>query len=216
MFLIVANIFFNILFGGGSPFESELDKYMQQNFSSLGVVEYTVTDDIQNFSEVKINYKREPNRIGNTFFLPVTVKDYYGLEKERFISIKLKIYREVLVAAAKISKGEPINFGNSRFEEVDITELNFSPITKEEFEEGYISKYDLRPNTVISSKHIEKDPVVNVGDKIIAIYENGTVVVTFEGVARQNGAEGEIIKIRAMDTQYSARVVNSNQVNIIE
>jgi flagella basal body P-ring formation protein FlgA len=80
-----------------------------------------------------------------------------------------------------------------------------------------ISKSSIPVGTVLIFESFQAAPVVKSGDKVTAQSNVGNVMITVEAFARQDGAEGEIIKIQTKDKkQFKARVLNFENVLIIE
>ena len=219
MLVLVLNIILNLTLVGNQSnagFEKKVEIFLHKTYTEYNDMEFTIEDNLDEFSEITINYDREPNRIGNKFYLPVSVIMQNGESKERFLNVNLKIFENVLVTTQSIAEGELITPANAEFQRTDITGFNFEPLTEKDVTENFICKYDLRPKTVINTRQIKRQPIIEPGSQIEAIFTRGTVIISFDGVAKQSGAEGDIIRIKANDTQYSARIVNSKQVNIIE
>ncbi len=64
---------------------------------------------------------------------------------------------------------------------------------------------------------IENIPDIRVGDRVIAIYNNNSVNITFAVTARTSGEAGRIIKVKRDDKKlFKALVVNNTTVKIIE
>lgn len=215
MYLIILNILFSLL-PGNKSFENELDNYLKQQFSEYSKYRYTIEEDLSKYESVEINYDRSSNRIGNNFFIPVKATYPFGAKKERFLQVEVKIFEKVLVAVEPVERGEPLNSTNTTWKEKDITNLRQKPIKENTSLGSIISKYDLQPGDIICSNFVENSPVLNAGDPVSLFYTEGTVVVSFSGVARQAGAIGDVVKVKANGRQYSAKVINSNEALIIE
>ncbi len=214
MFLVLINILISLLPSNNS-IEHEIDTYLKKYLNDYTKYEYTLEENLRDYKSVQINYNRASNRIGNNFFLPVRVVDKYGIEREKFIQVEIKIYEKVLVTAKPIVKGDLIDESNTEWKMKDITGLNQEPI-KNNIPGAIVSKYDLQPGEILCNDFIENSPVLEVGDPVSLYYGSGSVAINFSGYARQSGAAGDIIKVRSNGRQYTAKIINSNKALIIE
>lgn len=215
MLTLVLNIIMQISAGYGSVFGDEVHKYLQQRVSGADSIYYSFEEEPSALNYFEINYERQPNRIGNCFYIPVRTSDDNGVLKDRFLVAKVRLFKNVLVAESLIAKGKIIDESNSGLRLKDITELVFQPYENDE-QMGIKAKQDLQPGAVICNNHIEFVPVINVGDKVNLKYEYGSITISMIGIARQAGITGDAIKFRVNNQQYSARVVNSQTAIIIE
>lgn len=215
MLLVIVNILLNLI----SPNESinqEINLYLQKNLSNYSNYEYTIEENIGSYKSIEINYQRASNRIGNNFFIPVTIIDQYGIEREKFLTVDINIYETVLVATKPIAKGDLLDHSNTEWKKKDITELTQEPITQQNNTAEIISKYEIQPGEILCYDYVENSPVLEVGDSIELFYARGTVMINFQGVTRQSGAVGDIIKVRANGKQYSAKIINPREALIVE
>lgn len=215
MFAIVLNIIL-CLFPVDKPSVTEIDQYIHDHFAEYDSISYSIQDDLSGVVNLGINHSRSSNRIGNKFFIPVITLDENGASKERFLNVEIELYRTVAIAIDNINRGNQITLGNTTFELRDITEFNKSPLTDLERIGSIISKYNMKPGDIIFADFIETMPVLNPGDPVNVMYQVGAVHVSFIGTVRQAGAIGDVIKVKAQNQQYTARVINSNEVLIIE
>lgn len=215
MYLLILNILFALL-PGNKSFENELDNYLKQHFSEYSKYSFNIEEDLSKYESIEINYDRSSNRIGDKFFVPVKMTYSFGVEKDRFLQVEVKIFEKVLVAVQPIERGDLLNSTNTNWKEKDITNIRQEPIKESSSLGSIISKYDLQPGDIICYDFTENSPVLNPGDPVSLFYTKGTVVINFSGVSRQAGAVGDVVKVRANGKQYSAKVINSKEALIIE
>lgn len=194
----------------------EIDHYIQNHFAEYDSISYSIQDDLSSTAELEINHSRSSNRIGNKFFIPVITIEANGVSKEKFLNVEIELYQRIAIAIDHINKGDQIALGNTTFELRDITGFNKSPLTDLERIGSIISKYNMKPGDIIFTEFIDTMPVVNPGDPVNIMYQVGGVHVSFIGTVRQAGAIGDVIKVKAQNQQYSAKVINTNEVLIIE
>lgn len=216
MFELLLNIMLSLIFTVNNGINDEVEKYVNNNFHQYDSLSYSIQEDLNNYAKLKINSSRKPSLIGNKFFVPVTYIDNYGLQKEKFLTVNIRLYQEVSVVQTPISKGNVIDKHNTNKELSDITELNTSPFLDDNSLGQIIAKHDLQPGTIVCKEYIGNKPVLENGDQINLIYQFGSVAVTMIGTVRQAGAIGDVIKIKSDNKQYSAKILNKNEALIVE
>lgn len=216
MILLLLNIALSLLSVNNNNFQSELKDYITKSFSQYDSVSYSIQDDLREVASIELNNSRTSNRIGSNFFVAVTFIDKYGISKEKYLTVVVKLFQNVRVVKFPISKGETIDNSNTTLQLMEVTELNHNPFVENTKLGMVIAKYELQPGSIVCNDHLEDSPVMNVGDQINLIYQVGTVQVSLVGTVRQSGTIGEAIKIRANNQQYTAKVINSHEAIIIE
>ncbi len=95
--------------------------------------------------------------------------------------------------------------------------IHGTPLTSISNVSDYRCKINIKPETVLIKEIIEPKPVIYKDDKISARVISGKVMLSVDAFSRQDGAEGDVIKIRTKDNkQFTAKVIDSKNVLIIE
>ena len=63
---------------------------------------------------------------------------------------------------------------------------------------------------------MERIPIIIAGDKLKAKFVDGNVMISFDVIAKQEGYYGEIIKVMKKNYVYSAKIVDAQNVLIME
>lgn len=193
-------------------FEQDAAKYLQKKFPEYEKIELQLQKN--NFSDVKIvvDHTREINLEHNTAFIPV-VETKKGKESRSIVFVKVRLFKKVFVALKDFEKKEAL--AKNDFEEKlsDVTNLNGNPIKVDFDFINYRSKSFLKKGNILFEEKIEKVPVINIGDKVIAEVRNGNVILTTVAVARQCGSTGDRIELVSPKNKIiTAKIVNAKKV----
>ncbi|HOJ37981.1 MAG TPA: flagellar basal body P-ring formation chaperone FlgA [Ignavibacteriales bacterium] len=148
--------------------------------------------------------------------IPVEVK-YRNTNnyKKDFISVKLAIYDNVIVAAKVINLGDKISYSDIKLETKNIIKLNNDYYNNYDDIIGKIAKIKISEGQIITKIMLKGDAIIKYNDKVKAILQVGNVEITFDAVAKNDGDIGEIINIQDKKGQiFKARVLNNNTVMI--
>ena len=224
MFSILLIIFSVILspFGGTKTssrdnyLKKEINKYLDKAFSSYEGYDYQIVQ-MPKGESIKLVRKNELNLHKNLLYLPIEIKDNLNRTRNSFITLKVKLYKNVLVVKNSLERNQVFSSTNLRIEKLDINQINGTPFTDINEITDYRSKINIQPETVLIKEIIELKPVIYTGDKISARVIKGKVMLTVDAFSRQDGAKGDIIKIRTKNNkQFTAKVIDSKNVLIIE
>lgn len=201
---------------GSTDINEQVKEYLNDRFKQYESFEYEIVKMPSDYSSIEILKEKDFKINGNLSYLPVKiVKD--ERTAQTYITIRLKLYKNVLVALRDIDRKENLSQSNFELRLCDVTDLNASPITIKDDLNNYRSKKNLKDGEVLTENDIEKLPVINSGDKITASIVNGNVLIQTDAVSKQDGSIGDVINILTDDNrQFKAKVVDFNNVLIIE
>lgn len=162
-----------------------------------------------------IDYERELRIKKGYIYVPVKISLSSGKQVKSFISLKVKLYKDVLISVRSISSGELLSSSDFMLIEKDVSKLTADPITSFDVISGSRAVRNINNETVLSYRMIENPPIVERGDRLNAALINGTVQVSFFVTAREDGYAGKRIKIVRDDKRvFYAKVVDSKNVII--
>lgn len=208
---------FSILFQQGTKFESQLANYMNKNLSSYQNFEYEIVQIPDSYKNIELLKPNDFNLSGDMVYLPVRIEKKDGRIIKSILTIKVKIFKNVLIAGRQIDRKEKLNAGDFIDKKMDITQIKGEPVYSPDNIETYRSKTVIKSGEALVSESLERIPVINVGDEINAKYVSGNVMVNFRVFARQEGVEGEIITVISKDKKlFKGKVIDSKTLNIVE
>ncbi len=196
--------------------KKEISNYLDKVFSGYESYEYQIIQ-MPEAESIKLIHKNELNLHKSLLYLPVEIKDKLNRTRNSFITLKLKLYKNVLVVINSLERNHVFSPKDVKIEKLDINQINGTPFTSINDVSDFRSKVNIKPETVLIKEILELKPVIKSGDKISARVIEGKVMLTVDAFSRQDGAEGDVIKIRTKDNkQFTAKVIDSKNVLIIE
>ena len=201
------------------PVENAIKSYVESNFpAENGEYEFDFrrinwglfTDD---FDSVRVFRIGKDYPLGNTIFtLGVYTGD--GLNKAVPVSVGVTLWVDALVAAMPINVGGKLeNLVLAKRALTGRGELPFSDTTG--LGEMQAKKY-IPAGDMITPSMCERVPVVNPGDRVNIVMEKGLIKITAEGIARQKGGIGDLIRVVNLSSNQMIKgeIIDSTTVAI--
>ena len=214
--------FFEILFAliliGNNSQHTIISNYLKTQLNEYEQIEHIVISPkgIEQYS-IRIDNSREFKVNGNYGYVPIKEKGIDGSYKNSLVTVRLKLYKKVLVANRPLRKKENISIEDFTVKSKEVSTLRFKPIGEFESLDYYRCKFNVSENTILQLSMIEKIPDIKVGDRIEAFFTNNSVAISFDATSRSEGSVGNIIKIKSDDQRiFKAKVLNNTTVKIIE
>ncbi|MFZ0389621.1 MAG: flagellar basal body P-ring formation chaperone FlgA [Calditrichia bacterium] len=123
-----------------------------------------------------------------------------------YLPLIVHYYRQVWVAAARISGGSRIDPGQLRREKKDISRLYGHPVYSENFPGNKVAKHTIAAGKVIDENDLRMPFLVKRGEQLEVDYRSGALRISFEAKALQNGQKDELIWVRITDTRKRLQV----------
>lgn len=194
--------------------EQDAVNYLRKEFPEYEKIELQLQKNSSLNEKMVIDYTRRINLERGTALIPV-IKTKNGSGTQSLVSAKVKLLKKILVTLRNIEKKDPLTKNDFEEKLIDVTSLNGNPVQAKFNPDGYRAKTFLRKGEILFEEKIEKTPLVNVGDKVIAEVKKGNVVVTSEVYARQCGSTGDLIEVVSTKNKIiKARIVNAKKVMI--
>lgn len=178
--------------------ERAAKEYVQTNFA-VSAGEYQYDFKRINYSlfpaqcdSVKVLRIGKNSPIGNTVFSFGAYKDD-RLVKTVAASVEVSLMIDALVANAPISVGQ--QFHDLVMTRRVITNDTQMPLTDPTQLAGKQAKDYIQPGVLIFPSMCENIPLISSGDKINIVVEHGLIKVVAQGVARQKGGRGDLIRV---------------------
>lgn len=206
--LLLTLIFNTFIFSQNN--EDQIQKYLNSNFSEYDKVEYQLISKM-NINDIKIDASRTLIQKSDVVYLPVIIKD--DRNSNSVIRLKIKLLKNVLTAKTDIPFNKSLGENDFNYQLKDVTKLRGTLVDKEIELTNYKTKFSLKKDDVLVLESIEEIPAVKSGEKLVLEVQKGSVKITYECVARQNGRIGEIIDVLAANNQLiKAKVISSQKV----
>jgi len=196
----------------GQSFEEQVLKYFHKEFPEYQKIEIQLQQKYLTDEKIVIDYTRSI-KLGKGFaFIPV-IATKGKKTSPSVVSVKVQLFKKLLVASKDYERKELLH--SSGFEEkiLDVTQINGNPVKTDFTVLDYRAKAFTKKGEILFEEKIEKIPLINSGDKVLAEVRNGNVLVTTEAIARQQGSAGDLIEFVSLGSKiFKARVINATKV----
>lgn len=132
------------------------------------------------------------------------------------LSLKVKSLKKVVVAKKAIPKGKHLSEADILMEERDIISVLSSALVLKSDVYGKRAKRRISQGEILTKEIIETPPKILRGDKVTILVELPHLFVTTLGQAKEDGREGEIIRVENVSSKkiITAEVINENLVRV--
>lgn len=205
------------LFSGTVQSESNLQTYLTKLFSNYDKFEYKTDFKSNSFTQYSIDTGRESRLNKNILLVPVKLYDRKNNVSNSFLTLKVKLFKAVMVANHDIQKNEMLSSYQFRRELVDITLLKGLPVTDEEYLIASRSKLKIKEGSVLVKEMLETVPDVAINERLILHAGKNGVDITVDVTARENGSIGDLIRVIADNKKiFTAKIIDKYNVLLIE
>jgi flagella basal body P-ring formation protein FlgA len=204
------------LFVSGNSVDKQVENYLSRYLSAYVKFEYTILNMPRTPGEIELQDGKEFKLNRDMVYIPVSISDTKN-SVSSFISVKVKLYKYVLVASQSLKSKTDLNETMFEMKLVDVAALRGNPVESSSDLKLLRNKVMLNQGDVLLNEEVEKMPVVFSGDKLTAVKNSGSVVITVLAFAREEGGINDRIKIKTVDNkQFTARVLDKRKVLIEE
>ncbi len=216
MLLFILNIF-SFFIQSPDRLNEDIDRYLAREISGYDRIEFKIAKMPADYKKIEVLESSHLNVSGSTAYLPVKITSKENKVTQTYLTINVKLYKTVFAAKDRIDRKKDISEADFDIRQIDVAGLRGKIFPVNEKLEKYRSKTFIKKDEALTYELLEKTPVILTGDRVKAYFVNGTVSIDFYVNARQDGVEGDIIRVVTADNkQYKARIIDSKSVIINE
>ncbi len=211
-------IILSFIVQGKNSFNDDLNNYIKKNLSGLFAdYKYEVLHMPKSYEKIELLKTDDFNLTGNMIYVPVKIYQKNSRVIESILSVKLKLFKEVLVSLRDIKTREKITDKDYCSKKIDISNMNETPLCSAKEIADLRSSQFINAGEVLTKENTEPIPIIKAGDPVEAKYVDGNVMINFDALSRQDGILGETIMIISKDKKiFKAKVIDAKDVLIIE
>ena len=112
------------------------------------------------------------------------------------VTVDTRIFRRVLVTSRALRRGEILGAEVLEQEERDITLLKDGVYTEVAQVQGMQARRPMNAGEILTSAYSESVPIIKQGDTVQLVLDSGTMQLSTQGVALQDGGAGVRIRVR--------------------
>lgn len=217
IFCLLFSLIFS--FQSADGLKKEIEKYLMNKLTGYEKISFEISSKpmTQSGETIKVDTLKDLKISGSQAFVPVILMNKDHQVSRSFVSLKISLYRKVLVARNQVKPGSDLKAEDFEIKTFDEATLRGKPVTQIEALTGYRARLMIRQGEVLTTDKLDAIPVVKRGDRVAAVMIKGNVEISMDAEARQDGSVGEIIRIMTPEKKiFRARVIDQFSVNIIE
>ncbi len=211
---ILMIILLGFVLGNGKSFNLQLKFYLDERLSSYEKYDYEILRVPRN-ARLEIDTDRNFRIARNYAYVPVKIFDSKNNAAHSVVTLRVKLYRKVLVSKQTIGKDENLLPYMFNKELMNVSRLEGQP-ADEKVMKNYRSKIIINEKSVLLQNMIEPVPVINHGEKVIIHTGRNGVDISIEGIARQDGSVDQIISVQCRDQIFKAKVIDKYNLSLVE
>jgi flagella basal body P-ring formation protein FlgA len=215
-------LLFSLVFSlqsGGDTLKEEIAGYLNKRLTGYDKVEFEIASRPFNPAggSIRLDTLRETKITGSVAYLPVLVVNKDKKVSQSFVSLRLSLYKKVLVSKKLLPSGSELKAADFELKSVDVAKFRSLPVCDTSLLSGFRAKFALKEGEELLKEKLQPVPVIKKGDSVTAFAVKGNVEISMDAVARQDGCPGEVIRILTPEKKiFRARVIDQFSVYIIE
>ncbi|MGB0721565.1 MAG: flagellar basal body P-ring formation chaperone FlgA [Gammaproteobacteria bacterium] len=118
-----------------------------------------------------------------------------------YVSVNMALYREVVVAADFLARGDIVSSDDLETRTIDVGRLRAGYFTDPEEAQGLLLTRAVKPGKALTPSMLRKRKLVKRGDRVTLIAQAGGLSVSSQGKAKQSGARGDRIVVTNLNSK---------------
>lgn len=120
-----------------------------------------------------------------------------------YVPARVQVYDQVVVAARPMSRGALLGVGDIEVREMDVTALAGGYLSSPEQAVGRMLRRNVQLGAAIGPGMVELPRIIRRGERVQILARSGGMEVRMEGEALEDGAKGEVIRVRNRSSRRS-------------
>lgn len=194
--------------------EKKVKDFIRKNYKNTNVVSLNLPDKTyfipSNSITEKVVLRSESSKhLYLDYYIYENGKPIYKIP----ITVNVKKYMRVIAAKKDIPKGKILTLEDLKTAEIEF-KRRAGYITEIENAVGKVAKRDIKKGSVIKSSLLKLDYKVKRRKNVKIIYRNGNINIEMLGLALENGAIGDVIRVKNISSGkvILCKVIKENTV----
>lgn len=207
-------ILLGFLFTHGKSFDAQLKSYLKDKLSSYEKYEYQILRQPQD-NHLEIDTDKNFRLSGEYAYVPVVTFDARNKASHSIVTLRVKLYKNVLVADQRIDRDETLSASMFSEKLMNVAKLEGNLVEANALKDSR-SKIIIAERSILMENMIEPIPVINSGDKVTIHTGDKSVAVSIEGIARQDGNVDQVISVQCQSKIFKAKVIDKHNLSLVE
>lgn len=138
------------------------------------------------------------------------------LQETISVKVRVKTFQTVVVNRSRLGRHAILQLDDLELERRETTNVKQAFFKSKEKLPGKRSKRIVQAGEILTDSIIEITPLVSRGSQVELLFRRGALVISLPGIARQDGYEGEFIRVKCLENQktYNGKIRDSESVII--
>lgn len=129
-----------------------------------------------------------------------------GTMKQIYFRYEIKATLEAIQTTKKLKVGDTIGFDSVHITRIPFVKMSRELATKQDIGQYSIASYTAK-GTILHTNDLAPKIVIRRGDSVFVLVNDGRVILSFDGIAQQDGAIGKKIRVKNPRTNKSYEVI---------
>jgi len=172
-----------------------------------------IPDEFRHATDITVKLPDYDDAIG-----PVTARAYFRSKGKTLGSIAVpahvKVFADALVTTHRIGRHDVVTTRDIESKIIEVTKMVKWAMTDADSVTGQRAKRTINPGQLVDRRWLEEVPLIQRGDHVVMEYSSGTVRVTANVIAMEDGYRDEEIMVKSSQAKrlMPVIVVNENTV----
>jgi len=133
------------------------------------------------------------------------------------LGLQVQWFQPVRIAAETIQRGDALSDDMFAVVQRELKTLADPPLEAKTDLHGYEAARTIREGITLTESLVQPEQLIDRGDRVTIVYDNGALHITAQGEAREAGAKGQVIRVRNISTKKTiyAEVQNDQSVKVV-
>ncbi len=193
------------------------DRFLDDKSEYVVSIPQTSAVPEQGYDNLQVEPLRNATPRGN-FPVKVTFfKDGVSLRSVN-LAVKIDVYRNVLVAAQKINRSDPLTPDMFTEQRREVSHLHDQPVVSTDQLQDVCAARTIRDGQELLEPMLAKLELVKRGDMVQIEYARNGIKLTAAGEAKQAGGRGDLIKVKNLSSNITiiAEVKDDQTVEVLQ
>lgn len=206
---------------GADAFIAELEKELAARLSIKGNLKLSLTRPWQPVklpaADFAVAITEMPTAgLSGTFFLRVKVSSGREQVGDWQVPLAAQLWQDVWVATSRLDRGQPLSAALVSVQRVDVLRER-NPLISAETDPALLDLVtSVAAGRPLTRRDVVARPVIRKGQVVEVVAQNGMLAISMKALALENGATGEQIRLRNLESrrEINGEVINENKVQI--
>jgi flagella basal body P-ring formation protein FlgA len=156
-----------------------------------------------------------PETLASSMLVRVRYQQDQRILREDTLVLRVSLWREGMIAALPLKRGEPVSLQAVTTRRVDaLRDRESLPVSVAG--EDYVLAREIPAGRALSWRDVIRRPLVHRGQMVEVQAGSGTLVITIKALAMQDGARGENVRVRNLESKrdFVAKVTAENRAEV--